>query len=267
MLIGLDGRTVGSLSGGCLEEEVAVRALDVLRTGRPALINFDTRARFGCHGEIDIFVEQLRHPFVVALGEHLDARRRCFAETVFTGKHAEQGSRCLSPGDAGRDGAFVQEIIPVRRLIVFGAGPDNVPLRRYGDTLGWEMIEAEQASELPREADEWTAAIIKSHNYGRDFAALRTLLPLPLTYLGIMGPRRRRDQLLNDVLGGGQSIGAELFAPAGIDLGAETPEEIALAIVAEVQSAFAGGTRVSLRDSKFSIHRAEREQPLYSVMR
>jgi xanthine dehydrogenase accessory factor len=75
-----------------------------------------------------------------------------------------------------------------------------------------------------------------------------------LRYLGLMGPRRRRDQLLNDLLDVGVAINAGFFAPAGLDLKTEAPEEIALAIVSEIQRVFAGGTGESLRERKFPIH-------------
>ena len=60
MLICQDGHTIGSLSAGCLEEEVATQAQEVLRTCEPAMMTFDTRRRFGCNGKIDIFVERVR---------------------------------------------------------------------------------------------------------------------------------------------------------------------------------------------------------------
>ena len=59
MLITRDGQTVGALSGGCLEEEVAIRAEEVFATGRPLLLNFDTRLRYGCNGAIEVLVEKL----------------------------------------------------------------------------------------------------------------------------------------------------------------------------------------------------------------
>ena len=95
---------------------------------------------------------------------------------------------------------------------------------------------------------------MKSHNYGRDFAALCQLLKLDLPYVGLLGPRKRRDQLLNAVLDEGIAIDAELYAPAGLDLGAETPEELALALVSEIQAVFAGASAESLRDRKAPIH-------------
>jgi xanthine/CO dehydrogenase XdhC/CoxF family maturation factor len=120
--------------------------------------------------------------------------------------------------------------------------------------LGWDVIEIEQATDLPSRADQRTAAIVKSHNYGRDFAALSHLLKLDLPYVGLLGPRKRRDQLLSAVLDSGIAIDAELFAPAGLDLGAETPEEIALALVSEIQAVFADASAGPLRDRKAPIH-------------
>ena len=96
--------------------------------------------------------------------------------------------------------------------------------------------------------------MVKTHNYGRDFSALKKLAPLGLRYLGLIGPRRRRDQLLADLFDITGPIDAELFAPAGLDLGAETPEEIALAIIAEIQSVFAAASVESLRNRKAPIH-------------
>jgi xanthine/CO dehydrogenase XdhC/CoxF family maturation factor len=96
--------------------------------------------------------------------------------------------------------------------------------------------------------------IIATHNYGNDCAALRHLLPLGLRYVGVIGPRRRRDELLIDVLDTGIIITSELFAPAGLHLGADAPEEIALSLVAEIQAVFARASRSSLRDHKAPIH-------------
>lgn len=287
MLISPDGKTVGSLSGGCLEEEVALRAREVIRTGVPAVMEFDTRRRFGCAGSIEIFIERVDEEFLGDLSRNLEARRSCFAVTTFEGDPRELGSHVLEfsvakPGleggapatplgprsrrsstlqlpengkyNNGGNGRLVQEIHPPIQLLICGDGPDIMPLRSLGELLGWQRIDIEQASQLPTEVDEWTAAIVMFHNYGRDFAALRQLLPLELRYVGIVGPRKRRDQLLADYLDAGGSINANVFAPAGLDLGADSPEEIALAIVAEIQSIFTDASHESLRARRARIH-------------
>jgi xanthine dehydrogenase accessory factor len=270
MLICADGQTVGSLSGGCLEEEVALQARDVLRTGRPVLMSFDTRRRFGCAGHIDIFIERIPTRFLVKLAGQIEARQTCRVVTTFEGNREELGSRVSEAGasrlnpESIRDWGqsllpvLIQDVHPPIRLLVCGDGPDSAPLQSLGKLLGWLIIPIRDINSTPLSLDQWTAAIVKSHNYGRDFAALRKLLPMNLRYVGLIGPRKRRDQLLNDLLDVGVPINAGFFAPAGIDLNAETPEEIALAIVSEIQRVFAGGTTESLRERKLPIHHRQR---------
>lgn len=252
MLICADGTAAGSLSGGCLEEEVVRRAHEVMRSGEPTLTSFDTRLRFGCNGSIDVFVEVAREDFLSELATNFSERRSCRAATLWEGD--DLGTRLVRDDALIPNGAFVQVIEPAIRLLIFGEGPDSAPLRAFAEILGWEVFEIDQPGDLARYADSRTAAIVKSHNYGRDFAALCQLLKLDVPYVGLLGPRKRRDQLLNAVLDEGIAIEAELFAPAGLDLGAETPEELALALVAEIQATFAGATAASLRNRKAPIH-------------
>jgi xanthine dehydrogenase accessory factor len=254
MLVCPDGTIVGSLSGGCLEEEVARRAFEVMRTGTPSLMSFDTRLRFGCNGSIEVFVETVRENFLAELAAHFTERCSCRAVTMFDEKNEEAGTRLLALDEQIPGGAFLQVIEPPIQLVIFGDGPDSIPLRALAEILGWDVVEVDQTADLPSGRDQRSAAIVKSHNYGRDFAALCHLLQLDLPYVGLLGPRKRRDQLLNAVLDSGISIDAELFAPAGLDLGAETPEEIALALISEIQAVFAGASAESLRDRKAPIH-------------
>jgi xanthine dehydrogenase accessory factor len=249
-----DGATAGSLSGGCLEEEVAHRAQEMMREGRPALMSFDTRRRFGCNGSIEIFVERLPADFLPELEKRFAERRNCRVATMFAGPDQDLGTRIILADAPAPGHAFVQEIEPAIRLLIFGEGPDSAPLRAFAQILGWDVIETDQPGDLANHADYRTAAIVKSHNYGRDFAALCQLLKLDLPYVGLLGPRQRRDQLLNAVLDEGIPIDAEVFAPAGLDLGAETPEELALALVSEIQATFAGASAEPLRDRKAPIH-------------
>ncbi|PYK60505.1 MAG: hypothetical protein DME43_05090 [Verrucomicrobia bacterium] len=255
MLICQDGHTIGSLSAGCLEGEVALRARGVLQTGEPTIVSFDTRRRFGCAGRIDIFIERTSENFLRDLAHNLAARRSCFVITAFGEKHA--GSRVVRTETSyDYKHELIQKIHPPIRLLVVGDGPDNGPLRSLGILLGWEVVEIVDPNLLSIEPDDWTAAIVKSHNYGRDFAALEKLLPMNLRYVGLIGPRKRRDQLMNHLLDLGVTVNAGFFAPTGLDLGAETPEEIALSIVAEIQRVFATGSGESLRERKISLHAA-----------
>jgi xanthine/CO dehydrogenase XdhC/CoxF family maturation factor len=257
MLVRQDGCTVGSLSGGCLEEEVAMLARSVIETGKPKLVPFDMRRRFGCNGEIEIFIERLNAQFLIDLRKHVEERRSCIAETHFddpvTGSRIEEVD-ATNPIADRKPGVFVQRIDPPIQLVVIGGGHDAFPFRPLCELLGWQFVEAASIDDAPQNFDSWTAAIVKTHHYGRDFAALQKLVPRGLRYLGLIGPRRRRDQLLADLVDITGPIDAELFAPAGLDLGAETPEEIALAVIAEIQSVFAAASAESLRNRKTPIH-------------
>jgi len=257
MLVCADGEMIGSLSAGCLEQDVVARGLEILNTGQPAIMSFDTRKRFGCAGKIDIFIEPAPENFLVDLAENLKARRECLAITRFAG--AGLGTRIGRfdyVQEQEHEHEFVQQVHPPIRLFIFGAGADNASLHFLARSLGWQAFEVTDSNELSIQPDAWTAAIVKFHNYGRDFAALQQILPLELRYVGLIGPRKRRNQLLDDLLESGVTMNAGFFAPAGLDLGAETREEIALGIITEIQRVFAHGSGVSLRERKAPIHAA-----------
>jgi xanthine/CO dehydrogenase XdhC/CoxF family maturation factor len=105
-----------------------------------------------------------------------------------------------------------------------------------------------------------TVALVMTHNYLQDFAILETLLPRGLIYIGQLGPRRRTDRLLEELAAAhrlptfGDARG--LHAPVGLDLGAETPEEIALAIVAEIQAVVSQHAAGFLKNRPGPIHLA-----------
>jgi xanthine/CO dehydrogenase XdhC/CoxF family maturation factor len=254
MLIARDGSCTGSLSGGCLEEEVALRAREVIDSGKPAWMEFDTRRRFGCHGALEIFVERANPEFLSELAAHLHARQSATIAIIYSRTAAAPGSRIQPDGESAVAGTLLQVVDPPLRLLIVGEGPDNTALGAFAHALGWTVTAVHSATELDPPYDAWTAAIIKTHNYGRDFAALRALLPCGLRYVGLLGPRRRRDQLLGDLLDTGVQPYPCLFGPAGLDLGCDAPESIALAIVAEIQAVFANASVQSLRERKSPIH-------------
>ncbi len=256
MLICEDGTIVGSLSAGCLEEEVALRAQEVRQTGKPAVMTFDTRRRFGCAGAITIFIERVAEEIFANISRKLDARQSCLMVTTFDGDLP--GTRIESAPGTDASGSTTNQLThvihPTLRLFVIGDGADSAPFLSFGRLLGWQTIQVADSNMIDIASDEWTAAIVKSHNYGRDFVALQRLLPLNLKYVGLIGPRKRRDQIMNELLDVGVTMNAGFFAPAGLDLGAETPDEIALSVIAEIQRVFGETSGDSLRERKTRIH-------------
>jgi xanthine/CO dehydrogenase XdhC/CoxF family maturation factor len=250
MMIDTSGESAGGVSAGCIEEEVIACARKVLRTGASQLMTFDTRLRFGCHGTIEIFVEVVSDELMGELRDSLAQRQNCRLETIV---HGDTRGTHIAGFDS-IPGSFVQSIEPSLRLILLGDSSDTIALRAQATLLGWDVLQSD-AAPLPADViDERTAVVVATHNFGRDCAALRDLLPASLRYLGLVGSRRRRDDILFDVLHTGVVTHSNLFAPAGLHLGAESPEEIALSIVTEIQCVFGAGTAQQLRHRKAPIH-------------
>jgi xanthine/CO dehydrogenase XdhC/CoxF family maturation factor len=104
--------------------------------------------------------------------------------------------------------------------------------------------------------DAYTAVLLMSHDYDKDLLALRHFLPLNPRYLGLLGPRKRMVKLHDDLIAEGLNLEgfSNLYAPTGLDIGAESPEEIAASIVAEVIAVFRNRDGGRLRERSGSIH-------------
>ncbi len=271
LLVHPDGcSTIGFLSAGCLEEEIACEGSAVMDLGIPRLIEYDTRKRFGCDGRILIYLEKIpvageTGNFLTKMAGRIARREPCRVAVPYA---MAGGSRLLpdnAPAPAGDDdGIFVQTLSPPRRLIVFGTGPEVVPLKLFVEGLGWTFQSYVHPDELPSDfqADAATAAVVMTHKIGRDLSALLRLVPLGLPYIGLMGAKRRHQEVLSlfvDLYGAGLPHHwlRHLHAPAGLDLGGESPEEIAFSILAEASAVLAGCSGGFLKDKAGSIHSME----------
>jgi xanthine/CO dehydrogenase XdhC/CoxF family maturation factor len=158
---------------------------------------------------------------------------------------------------ADRTGIFFEYIARPIALVICGDGADTAPLAALGDSLGWH-VRCVARDEAPGRLDDRTAAVVMTHHYGRDRALLGTLLASRARYIGVLGPRRRTERLLDDLRAGGQEVAAaalrRLHAPVGLDLGAETPADVALSIAAEVRAVFSSRAGGALRDRQGPIH-------------
>lgn len=146
----------------------------------------------------------------------------------------------------------------IPKLLVLGAGLDAVPLLGMAVELGWFVTVADhrpaylarpgferadrkvlvEAGQLARELPltEFDAVIVMSHHLPTDRKYLAELAPLAHRYIGVLGPRARRERLLADLGEVGAPLRARLRGPVGLDIGADSPEAIALSILAELQS-------------------------------
>jgi xanthine/CO dehydrogenase XdhC/CoxF family maturation factor len=172
---------------------------------------------------------------------------------------------------------FIEAIQPPLPVVIFGAGPDAIPLVALAKLLGWFVTVADGRPAYARQdrfaqadrvvltsaddpigsiaIDHGTAVILMTHNYLQDRKLLECIVPLRPRYLGVLGPRIRTRRLLEhldpttDVF--------ELHAPIGLDIGAETPESIAISIVAEIQATLTGRAGEMLKLRQGPIHARE----------
>src|SRR6476646_8342181 len=265
LLVERNGKTLGVLSGGCLEEEIGRYGQDVIATGSPILLSFDTRRLYGCDGRLKILIEPLPAAretgnLITKIGGLLAQRDVCRVRTCFEGEPL--GSELVSADVLlpERCGVFVETLPLPIRLLLFGAGPEIEPLIQLAGNLGWVVEHFGHPSELGEDfqPDEQTAALVMNHNFGRDLLALDRLFPLQLRYVGLLGPRKRHAELLAR-LSEYRSLdftasSRNLFAPAGLDIGSEAPEEIALAIVSEVAAVLSNRMGGFLREHRNDPH-------------
>ena len=176
--------------------------------------------------------------------------------------------------------ALIDYLPPAVSLYIFGAGNDAIPVTQMASILGWQVTVIDgrnnyattarfpKANKIiiakPAEAvaqlsfDENTVAVLMTHNYNYDIAMLQHLLPLQLPYVGTLGPKTKLHRMLDELAGKGFLVTKEeeqsLFGPTGLDIGAETAEEIALSIISEIKMVISKRNGTSLRRKESTIH-------------
>jgi xanthine/CO dehydrogenase XdhC/CoxF family maturation factor len=265
LLIDSDGGTLGVLSGGCLEEEIGRQGQRVIGDASPVLLSFDTKRLYGCDGQLKILVERIPEAgesgnLITKVGRLLNNREVCRIRACFEGDSLGSELLTVNALVAERRGILIETVpLPVR-LLLFGTGPEIEPITQLSGNLGWVVECFGHPLELADDfrPDAQTAALVMTHNFGRDLLALDRLLPLQLRYIGLLGPRKRHAELLAR-LSEYRPLDFEagirnLFAPAGLDIGSEAPEEIALSIVSEVAAVLSERRGNFLRERKSDIH-------------
>ena len=279
-----DGSIEGSVSNGCVESDVILAAQEVLAGGEPRLLTYGITDEMAigvglpCGGEIDVFVE----PYQGGAAE--------VVLTVIAG--ADVGAKLSDPEleqaarRRGRSHVFELEgqtvfadvSVPPPRLFVYGAVDTAEALCAAAKLLGWRTIVADarprfathdrlpSADEIlvlwPDEAlahvapDAATSVVVLTHDDKFDLPLVRGALESEAIYLGWLGSRRnqerRRGLLLED--GVAEEELERVSGPAGLDLGAASPEETAVSILAEILAVRAGRAGGRLKESSERIH-------------
>jgi xanthine dehydrogenase accessory factor len=292
-----EGNMAGSVSGGCVENEVYGCAREVLEGAPPQLLTFgitdDQALSIGlpCGGEIDVFVELADERLTEQLARIVRDEGRA---VLFT--NLDDGSQRLV-GEGQDDLAdqlirgghskvvavdgrslFADVYGPPPRLLVFGAVDTAEALCRFAGQIGWRTIVADararfataerlpSADEIvvawPEEAlarvrpDHATAVVVLTHDDRFDVPAIAGALDTDAFYIGALGSRRnqarRREKLIE--AGVEESSLDRVSGPAGLDIGADTPAETALSILAEILAARARRSGGPLKESAGRIH-------------
>jgi xanthine dehydrogenase accessory factor len=182
--------------------------------------------------------------------------------------------------------AFIEFVKPAVSLVIIGAGNDVIPLVDMADVIGWEsrVVDGRSSHARPERfvkacqvlvskpenvleqipIDEQTVFVLMTHNYNYDKAMLKALVSKKIRYVGMLGPKKKLDRMLGELKDEGFNLTegqrSIVFGPVGLDLGAETAEEIALSIIAEIKAVLAGKAGQSLRNINDVIHsRADTE--------
>lgn len=293
LLVGRNGHRIGSISGGCLEADVIEHAHRVMDDGVARTLLYDTTEEndlvwgvgLGCHGIVRVLIERLPEEPAWArlMRENFRLRRETRLRVAWGGPDPSAlGTREALAGEHASEsepGVLIQGVPPPIRLHLFGAGDDAQPLARLADHLGWivhvydprpqlalserfptaasvRSVPPEAAAEVP--IDDRTLAVIMTHHYVHDVPLLRALLPRALRYVGLLGPRRRAERMLDELADAGLEITPgmrdRLHAPIGLDLGGDAPEAVALSILAEMQAVLTGRDSRPLRERTRPIH-------------
>ncbi|MEQ6124317.1 XdhC family protein [Pseudotenacibaculum sp. MALMAid0570] len=294
MSIQSDGKMIGAVSGGCVEKEVLRQAQSVFEKGLPKLMMYDGRYRLGCEGILYILIEPFdpKNEFYLAFEEQCVSRKPFEITTTFSKEESKQleGGSVFSFSnttfrvyDSYKEDSslevFKQRIQPGFKLVIVGSEHDAVQLTKYASLTGWEVDiiappdDPKSIENFPGASnyygisehdfqsydfDTQTALMLMTHSYVKDLKYLSAMTNKEVPYIGLLGPSKRREKLINELLEIDSEISYDfldqIYGPAGINIGAETPQEIAISILAEILSVIRKQKPISLKDKSGGIH-------------
>jgi xanthine dehydrogenase accessory factor len=288
LLVTASGEMRGSVSGGCVESDVVLRAQEVLRSGQPQLVPYgisdDDAFDVGlpCGGEIEVFIAPLDAEEVGRVQRATDGQERLSVTTALSGTDA--GAKRYGDGEAhsgaARESAdtFVEHYAPAPVLMVFGAVDTAQELCRMAKQAGFRTIVSDARTKFARperipDADEivvgWPAmaydrhapdeatyVVVLTHDARFDEPALGTAVRSPAAYIGALGSRRAQERRRERMLNAGYTDAelSRISGPLGLDIGAVTPAETAISILAEVIATRRGREGGRLSQSPGRIH-------------
>ena len=294
MLILENGKMIGAVSGGCVEKEVLRQAQSVFVDGKSKMMTYDGRYRLGCEGTIYILLEEFnpRIEFLDQFETCLINRESIRIQSIYhknEGVSNEIGSIIMLHNNlfpiSGLEDLnnvqyeFNQELSPCFKLIILGAEHDAVQLCELASGTGWEVEVVSGVSEPKTienfpgaksfvssssesydftSIDSETAIMIMTHSFSNDLKWLMALKDCQPAYLGLLGPVKKRESLISQLLEYDPNISEEfidsIHGPAGLNIGSVTSQEIAISIIAEILSVKRNQIPMSLKEKTGNIH-------------
>ncbi|MRH99084.1 XshC-Cox1-family protein [Kriegella sp. EG-1] len=294
MLLREDGQMTGAVSGGCVEKEILQQAHSVFKKGISKMMTYDGRYRLGCEGILYILLEPFNpeESFINAFDNVLELRKEINVRCNYIKQEGENNKIGTLINILGKhypiykSFEFAEEYLifeevkePCFQLLIIGAEHDAVQLGNYAANMGWEVVVVAAAAEEKTKKDfpgikqfvtvepelfdtnlidTNTAVILMTHSYVRDLKYLLALKDTLPVYLGVLGPSKRREKLLNELIERCPDLNEllldRIYGPAGLNIGAETAQEIAVSILAEILSVVRNQKPMLLKDKSGGIH-------------
>lgn len=294
MLIREDGAMTCAVSGGCVEKEIQRQAAEVFEKGKPRMMLYDGRYRLGCEGTLYVLIEPF-NPDQAVISTFQQALKNRSTFTLCSSYKKDEGlfegmGTAIQFGNQLPDTfqkeyviddklpVFIQEMQPCFKLVIFGMEHDAMHLCSFAAATGWEVIVvappkyegldlfagAEQMAFItPEEVeslsiDHQTALVLMTHNFALDIQYILHLRNTRPAYIGLLGPVKRRNKLLDELIIRYPDIDEEwidlLHGPAGLNIGSVTPQEIAISIIGEILSVVRKEQPMYLKEKSGSIH-------------
>lgn len=229
MLVYADGQTVGTIGGGCYESDAALKAREALRTRRPQLVRYELNDEDAgesgliCGGQMEVYIEPLEpasHLYIVGAGHISSHLSRFAAQTGFHVHVLDDRERFAS-----------RERFPEATELIVETIPDALA------HIQWP-------------ANSFVVVVTRGHRY--DLDALRAIHGRTFRYVGMIGSRAKVKRVFDELLAAGCAAGwlKTVYAPIGLDIGAVTPAEIAVSILAELVAVRSGKGAEALQMSR-----------------
>lgn len=275
MLVLENQQYIGAVSGGCVEKEIISQAQSVFKTGISKMISYDGRYRLGCEGTLYLLLEELSisDDTVDKILNYLNNRLSFQLISYYPNEVGlggcsfvkfgqEEYSLSKNSSDLGNKKKYTQCVKPSFQLYIVGVEHDAGSLSKQAAFLGWDIhivnasnsiktkkdfLEAKSVINVQSNnigsfnIDDQTAVVLMNHSYAKDLMFLRALknMKSPM-YIGVLGAKKRSEQLLNTLLEEDLDVSDHflglIHGPTGLNIGAITPQEIAVSIVSQIIS-------------------------------